>query len=153
MAISASKANHLLRDSNLDLLRILAMLMIVAHHFIVHGTIPTANPQIPFTANLYMAQILGSGGRLGVDLLVLLTGWFLSAGSIKISSLAKLWSAVFFYSVLAFLFFTFVLQHRPFSNEEIVRTTWIRERNTVILNKNMSVRFITYCFYTSFPNG
>jgi len=35
---------------------------------------------------------------------------------------------------------------------DVLALTWIRERNTVIINKNMSARFVAYCFYTSFPN-
>lgn len=37
MQIQNIKANNKLRNSSFELLRIISMLLIVAHHFVVHG--------------------------------------------------------------------------------------------------------------------
>jgi len=74
------------------------MLFIVMHHFSVHGTAPVFTADLPLTANLLFTQLIGTGGRLGVDLFILISGWFLAERSMKVSSLARLWITLFLYS-------------------------------------------------------
>ena len=62
------------RQSNIELLRILAMVMIVAHHFAVHSGLPIWSGH---GANVFWAQFLCMQGKVGVDLFVLITGCFL----------------------------------------------------------------------------
>ena len=73
------------RKSNFELLRIVAMLMIVAHHLAVHGV-----QQLLFSDNAYRAWAAGTmvnriftllfvpGGAIGVALFFMLTGYFLA---------------------------------------------------------------------------
>jgi hypothetical protein len=86
------------RDSNLELLRIFAMLLIVAHHFSVHsGIFESLNGTVDhaLTVNLYAAQVLASGGKLGVNIFVLISGYFLVKTVVRPSSLIKLWLSVY----------------------------------------------------------
>lgn len=92
------------RDSNIELLRIIAMLMIIAHHFAVHGGFFFQNRQI--TGNMLFLQWLSIGGKIGVNLFVLISGYFLAAASeIRIQKAVKLWLQIFFYSVVIYLIF------------------------------------------------
>ncbi len=59
------------RRSNIELLRIVAMLMIVIHHIIVHGIYPCVNDGTPL-----FLRILDSFVIYGVNIFVLISGYF-----------------------------------------------------------------------------
>lgn len=63
-------SNEKNRQSNIECLRILAMLLIVAHHFSVHGG---GNFLEQFTTNYVWTEFISSGGKVGVNLFVLIT--------------------------------------------------------------------------------
>lgn len=54
------------RQSNLEILRIIAMIMIVAHHFAVHGGLNYTRDNI--TVNRLWIQLLAIGGEIGVNI-------------------------------------------------------------------------------------
>lgn len=62
------------RSSNLELLRIIAMLAIIAYHFGTQSAIATAPRD---TLPSFLSIFLGSFGRTGVDVFVLIGAWFL----------------------------------------------------------------------------
>ncbi|MBQ7413550.1 MAG: acyltransferase family protein [Alphaproteobacteria bacterium] len=66
------------RLSNFELLRILAMFLIVLHHCIIHGVFPYwfDNSSALAHINNSMCFILSSVGKIGVTLFVLLSGYF-----------------------------------------------------------------------------
>lgn len=94
----------LVRSSNFELLRIVAMSMVVIHHFIVHILAP-AMPEgggILSFANTFVI--------CGVNLFVMISGYF----QIKLSwsSLLKLWLFVGFYVVIALIGYEYyALEH------------------------------------------
>jgi uncharacterized membrane protein len=69
-----------MRESNIELLRIVSMVLIIMHHFSVHGTFPFT-PELTF--NKVFLQVFGLGGKAGVVAFVMITGtsWFLAASS------------------------------------------------------------------------
>jgi surface polysaccharide O-acyltransferase-like enzyme len=75
------------RNSAIELLRIVAMFAIVLHHYCVHGglwSIPGYSPQsLAITAG-------GSWGKWGVDVFILITGYFLSADNDLHKSLKRI---------------------------------------------------------------
>ena len=60
------------RKSNFELLRILAMLRIIGHHFSVHGDAVFATDVL--TVNRLWMQCIEIGGKLGVNIFVLISG-------------------------------------------------------------------------------
>lgn len=80
-----------IRQSNMELLRILAMSMILIHHFMVHGLTPS---QMPY--HLYNA--LNSFVYSGVNIFFLLSGYF----TIRYTSagLLKLLLTIFFFGIV-----------------------------------------------------
>lgn len=90
------------RNSNFELLRILSMLMIIAHHYSVHGSWNFINT-LSFN-NIYI-HFLSLGGKLGVNLFVLISGYFLIDSKFKIQKLIKLHFQVLFYSVFILIIF------------------------------------------------
>lgn len=92
------------RSSNLELLRIISMLMIIAHHFAVHGGFNIVEKE--FGINKIIIQILSSGGKFGVNLFVLITGCFLINSKFNLKKLIALIIQNLFYSVIILLVFS-----------------------------------------------
>jgi hypothetical protein len=91
------------RDSIFEILRILCMVLIVVHHFSVHG-----NYQIISSSNvlnIIFIKILQVGGKVGVNTLILISGYFLILGSFKFKKFLKLILEVSFYSISIYLLF------------------------------------------------
>lgn len=99
------------RKSNFELLRILAMLMIVAHHFAVH-----TNFQFPSgftTINRVWIQLIAMGGKIGVNIFVMISGYFLvNSTKMKWNKVFKIWSQLVFYAVAIYLIFVFIGKER-----------------------------------------
>ncbi len=108
-----------IRQSNIELLRIIAMVIIVAHHFSFHGGFEF--PTDTITVNRLWVQFIQIGGKIGVNVFVLISGYFLiDAKVIKTNKILKLWIQVFTYSAL--IFFVFVLSgFQPFSIIELIK--------------------------------
>lgn len=85
------------RNSSIELLRIIAMLFIVMSHSSAHGNFPKVASDI--LMNNYFLDWLVLG-NLGVDIFVIISGYFLSMKEFKIQSITKLLAQVWFYSYL-----------------------------------------------------
>ena len=95
------------RSTNIELLRIVAMIMIVAHHFAVHSRFDFSDEIISF--NRLWIMFVQLGGKIGVNIFLLITGYFLiSADSIKVKKIVKLWIQMFTWSVLIYCIFVFI---------------------------------------------
>ncbi len=86
------------RRSNFELLRILSMVLVISHHFAVHGGFRFYAPEV--TGNVWFLQLLSAGGKLGVNFFVMISGYFLvTARGFKWRKAGKIWLQIFFYSV------------------------------------------------------
>lgn len=93
------------RNSNIELLRIIAMIMIIAHHLIYYGVMQYYNPIIALNVykqgtvmNKTLSQFLLSGGLIGVNIFFLIMGYFgIQSNRIKILPIIK---DTVFYSIL-----------------------------------------------------
>ena len=87
------------RQSNVELLRILAMLIIIGHHFALHGGLSGCT-DVPFYNRIWI-QFLLLGGKLGVSIFILISGYFLiQSPGLKGARLLKLWLQVFTWSII-----------------------------------------------------
>ncbi len=99
------------RDSGIELLRIIAMLMIVAHHVTVHNKVRLMS--MPFSAKRVSFELLFSGaGKLGVVCFFLISAWFLSQGEQTLrANLRRVWlmeRELLFWSLVIYAYFKFV---------------------------------------------
>lgn len=93
------------RNSAIELCRILSMLMIVGCHFATHGGFDFSASEI--TVPRLWWHVIEMGGNHGVDVFVLITGYFLignTALKINPRKALRLWGQIFFYSVVLFVF-------------------------------------------------
>lgn len=88
------------RSSNLELLRILLMLMIVCYHAVLYGGLMECPDG---TAAKNTALLFYIGGQLGVSGFVLITGYFLSKTAFKLSRIVRLILKTIFYTVVVYL--------------------------------------------------
>lgn len=94
------------RQSNFELLRLVAMFLIVLHHFCVHGIFSywSAGSSGISHFNTYACEFLSIGGKIGVDIFVLITGFFMVNSDFKLEKALNLYLKTLFYSLLIMLF-------------------------------------------------
>lgn len=92
------------RNSNIELVRIISMIMIITSHYTVHNGID--NSTLPLGFNRFLLEF-STLGNIGVILFILITGYFLgqSKKPLQMSKLARLVLQVIFYSASIYLIF------------------------------------------------
>ena len=91
------------RESNIELLRIVAMLAIVAHHSVVNSTVwELFNPVLP-TANSVFLQLWGMWGKTAINVFVLITGYFMCKSRLTARRYLKMLFEILFYSYVMWL--------------------------------------------------
>lgn len=86
---------HKPRQSNLELLRILAILMVVMGHFIRQSGLLESETGTNEALNVF----LGSGARIAVNIFVLIGSWFMVDSAFKPGKAIKLYLATAFYCI------------------------------------------------------
>ncbi len=106
------------RNSSLELLRIISMLGIVLIHYFRHGMNP--NDDI-ITTNRIIYELFSFIGRFGVICFVMITGYFMVNSKIKIRSLVKLVLEVIFFS-MAITIISMAICIEPFSIKTLIKS-------------------------------
>lgn len=105
LATSENSRVHKKRNSSIELLRIIAMIMIVAHHFGTHTNWASGGHLI---FNEYWVEILKSFGKIGVGIFFAITGYFLyNRRSFKYRKIFDIliptWTYSFIFLIIAFI--------------------------------------------------
>ena len=90
--------NQVQRNSNLELLRIIAMLFIIAHHLVTF-----ALDGLPFVAdnlNTFVLYFITMFGKMGVNLFIFISAYFMIKSKFTLRKLLILGGEVYFYSFL-----------------------------------------------------
>ena len=90
------------RNSHIELLRIAAMLMIVAHHYAAFGFYAE---DLAFSRNKIFVDLFGMCSRVGVDLFVLITGYYTVTARFRLKKILTLMGTVWFYTLGMLLVF------------------------------------------------
>ena len=96
------------RSSNLELYRIMCMLMIVAHHYVVNSglTEPDGPLMTDFTSgNSIFLTLFGAWGKTGINCFLMITGYFMCTSKITVRKFVKLMAQIYFYRWIFFLIF------------------------------------------------
>jgi hypothetical protein len=87
-----------MRSSNIELLRIVAMLAIIAHHYVVNSTVVRLFDPIHPTANSVFLQLWGMWGKTAINVFVLITGYFMCERRLTLKRYLKMLFEIVFYS-------------------------------------------------------
>lgn len=90
--------NYKLRDSNFELLRIICMIMIIALHTQSHGGALAKNNLGSF--EFLISNLIESFSIVAVNCYILISGFFGIDSKFKIKKFLKLYSQMFFYSII-----------------------------------------------------
>lgn len=96
------------RNSNLELYRIIVMLLIVAHHYVVNSGLMDILEEVPLSGKSLFYYWFGMWGKTGINCFVLITGYFMCKSTITIRKFLKLLLEIEFYNIAIFAIFVFV---------------------------------------------
>ena len=88
------------RNSNLELYRIIVMLLIVAHHYVVNSGVIEIASEYPTSLRSLYYYLFGAWGKVGINCFVLITGYFMCEREISFRKFIKLLLEVVFYMVV-----------------------------------------------------
>lgn len=109
------------RNTSIELLRIISMIMIMFHHFAYHGNFEWNFNEVTLP-HLWYDFIL-MGGKVGVDIFVLISGYFLIENTEKLfqpKKLLKFWGQVVFYSITTYLL-SVMLRLNAFEIKQLIK--------------------------------
>lgn len=111
------------RDSNIELLRILMMLVIIAHHYVVNSGIA---PLVLFNGGGYNCRAVftlcfGFGGKMAINVFVLITGFFMCRKEFKWRKVVELLCLMMFYRYVIYAVFI-LTGYEAFSAKEFIKT-------------------------------
>lgn len=98
------------RSSNLELYRIIVMLLIVAHHYVVNSGLTSVDGPIfadPLSVKSIFLFLFGMWGKTGINCFVLITGYFMCQNKITVKKFAKLLLEIYFYNIIIYFIFLF----------------------------------------------
>ena len=93
------------RKSNIELLRIFAMILIILHHYSLHGGLISIDNNV---INKMIGGIALIGGKIGVNIFVLIMGYFLIDSKFNFKKFLKLILQVLTYTVTFFIINLFI---------------------------------------------
>ncbi|MCQ2455381.1 MAG: acyltransferase [Clostridia bacterium] len=96
------------RDSNLELFRIVTMLFIIAHHYVVNSGLGGSEGLIFSNYTSWRSLFLlcfGAFGKTGINCFVMITGYFMCKSNITLKKFLKLLLEVMFYKIGIYLIF------------------------------------------------
>lgn len=103
---SDERSQNMMRSSNIELLRIIAMFMVVLGHYYVKGGFPDDSLM---NASKLVMQFLGSWSKIAVDIFVIISGYFLVTQKFRWKKIWKFFGCTYFWSLATLCFVLFVL--------------------------------------------
>ncbi len=110
------------RNSNLELYRIICMLMIVAHHYVVNSGLTAEGGMLLLdytSSKSVFLSLFGAWGKTGINCFVMITGYYMCTSKITLRKFLKLMLQVYLYKLLFFLLF-FVTGYESISLKRII---------------------------------
>ena len=95
------------RLSNIELYRIIVMMLIVAHHYVVNSGLYEVMAEEPLSSHSIYLYLFGMWGKTGINCFVLISGYFMCKSRITCRKYLKLLLEVLFYNIICWSMFTF----------------------------------------------
>ena len=97
--------SHTGRNSNIELLRVLCMIMIVGNHYASFGFF---SEDIMYTGNKYIVDLMFMPGKVAVELFVIISGYYMVDQSFRLQKLINMMGQVWFYTLSALIGFVLI---------------------------------------------
>ena len=136
------------RNSNVEILRIIAILLIIVSHFATHGFL-LQDSSIPFSYNKILLNLFQFGGGIGVNLFVIISSWYMLNSKFTFKKLMKICGDTWFYAIIIYLLFAFVLTPTTnLNNKTIIYTLF-----PILLKRNWFITdYILLMLFTPILN-
>ena len=112
-----------LRDSNLELYRIIVMLAIVAHHYVVNSGVMSVVNADGWSTRSVFYLLFGMWGKIGINCFVLITGYYMCTSQITLRKFLKLLLEIEFYNIVIYVIFV-LTGYEGFSVKEAIKGLW-----------------------------
>lgn len=136
------------RQSNFELYRILCMIMIVSHHFVIHSGLMDFVPDAYFNMKSSFLALLCMSGKTGINCFLMITGYYMCTRDISIRKFIKLILEVVFYNTLVYSVFI-VFGRVPFSPLELIRKMFFPIWG---IGRNFTSCFLLFYLFIPFLN-
>ena len=93
------------RDSNIELYRCIVMMLIVAHHYMIHSSLLNETANCLTSSESIYLYIFGMWGKIGINCFVLITGYFMCQSDVSMRKYLKLLLQVEFYKFVILMAF------------------------------------------------
>ena len=103
--MTATQLQKVPRESGLELYRIIGMILIVAHHYVVNSGLLELMYQEPLCGKSIFLFLFGMWGKTGINCFVLITGYFMCTSRITLRKFLKLLMMVYFYRIIIYTLF------------------------------------------------
>lgn len=93
------------RSSNLELYRIICMIMIVAHHYVVNSGLASEGGVLLSdysSSNSIFLSLFGAWGKTGINCFLMITGYFMCTSKITFRKFLKLMGQIYLYKILLY---------------------------------------------------
>lgn len=110
-----------IRQSNIELLRIILMILVIAHHYVVNSGVMDQFNYFSVSAPMIYLQCFGAFGKVAINAFVLITGYFMCSGHWTIHKWIKLYLQIKLYRIVFYLLFVAV-GYVPFNYHDLLET-------------------------------
>lgn len=135
------------RDSNLELFRIITMLLIIAHHYVVNSGLMDLIIENPTNGNSIFLLLFGAWGKTGIDCFVFITGYFMCKSKITLKKFLKLLCEVEFYRVIIYFIFL-ITGYEIFSIKGLIKAVI----PVYYLTQNFTACYLVFFLFIPFLN-
>lgn len=133
------------RSSNIEALRIVAMLAIVAHHFVVNSGLMEHYDYRNPTVNMYFLELWGMWGKTAINVFVLISGYFMCRQKWTWRRWFKLYFEVKFYEIIGYIVFILI------GYEKLAVKELLMKIFSVVMNINNGFTSSFLAFYLLIP--
>ena len=112
------------RSTNLDLLRIVSMVMVVCLHTVGWGEL-VEGALVPRTVNWYLGNAMQALSLQAVNCFVLISGYFLCTSEFRLKKLGVTWVQAAFYSVAVYIAVVLFCKGDAFSVKELIKSALV----------------------------
>lgn len=136
------------RNSNLELLRIILMLLIISHHMVVNSGVTGCYDFTGSTANTIFYQLFGMWGKPAINAFVMISGYFMCTSRLTVKRYFKLWVQVKFYRVLIYAAFL-ITGYTAISAKGLIKVAF---GNLISINNGFTASFLAFYLFIPFYN-